>query len=92
MVRTKLNKTNGDSEKVDSYCLLVNNSDVNNVKFKCYGYTDNITSIYSSNGNAIDGLSSNYISIYNSTYSGMKPKQPIQPKIIVLLYISEIII
>lgn len=70
VVRTKLNKANGDSEEVDSYCLLVDNSDVNDVKLKCYGYTDNITSIDSSNGNAIDSLSSNYITISNSTDSG----------------------
>jgi len=69
--QTKIKPNGIDNEQLDadSYCILEDSTDYNNVKFKCFSYLDSEVD----NVNSIEDMTSNYIRIpKNSTDSDNK--------------------
>ena len=69
IVKTKL----ANGKEINSYCLLADRSNKENVKFKCYGYPDNLDNINPNIDRPITELESNYLYISDSDDSGNNP-------------------
>lgn len=75
IVKTKL----ANGKEINSYCLLEDRSNKENVKFNCYGYPDNLDNIDSNIARPITELESNYLYISNSDDSDSGGDDPIDP-------------
>ena len=61
--KVKYNSSNVEKEEeLDSYCVLEDDNDRDNARFKCYAYTENMTSF----SEADDDIKSSYIIIADS--------------------------
>ena len=65
-IKVKYNSSNVEKEEeLDSYCVLEDDNDRDNARFKCYAYTEDMTSF----SEADDDIKSSYIIIADSNSS-----------------------